>query len=173
MCTCAHCAHRFYTLSLTDQLSSKFSLLTADKPTPNIRNLNRMWNEIRDCILSAAKEIIPKVKQVDKTKQLLPPSLVSSNADMRYVASIKIKLTGKKIKSNATNINDNNWKMYYGKLKFITDKYHFNTQFPTSLHSSSFKEIKAAITDLYNLISTINAKEKSDYQTGMIRKFIE
>ena len=38
---------------------------------------------------------------------------------------------------------------------------------------STLKEIKSAITELYNLISAINAKEKAEYQTGTMRKFIE
>src|SRR5581483_1671400 len=99
--------------------------------------------------------------------------LVLSNADMCYVASIKIKLTNKKIESYKTNIDDNNWKIYYGKLTNIARKYRFNTQIPASIHSSSFKEIKLAITELYNLISIINAKEKAEYQAGTMRKFIE
>ena len=54
--------------SLTDHLSNKYSLLKVDKPTLSIRNLNRMWNEIRDCIINAAKETIPTIKQIGKSK---------------------------------------------------------------------------------------------------------
>src|SRR5581483_10941708 len=99
-------------------------------------------------------------------------NLILSNANICYVASIKMKLSNKKMKLEKMNINSKNWSLIYKKLTTITQKYKFNTKFLASIYNSSLLNIKLAITELYNIISTINAKEKNDYQIETMRKFI-
>ena len=58
----------------TDSQTKKHALLMATRIPSSQRNLNKIWNSLRDIIINAAKEKIPKMKIVGKSKSTLPPS---------------------------------------------------------------------------------------------------
>lgn len=88
-----------------DNLCSKYQILTMKNPSASKHNLNRIWSELSTCIIQAAKSHISNTKDVGKCKLVLPSSLVASNADLRFLARLKTKLSHKKINSSSKPIS--------------------------------------------------------------------
>jgi len=157
----------------TDSQTKKHELLMATRIPSSQRNLNKVWNSLRDIIINAAKENIPKVKTIGKSKSTIPPFLMHSNADLKFVAGIKMKLSQKKIDTGTTNLSHDNWPRFSRKLIEITKRYKIDTTIPADLRSTSLNELKTTVNELYNTMSIVNTKHQQQYKDYTMKTFIE